>query len=241
VQYLGGKSRIAKRVAASVNEIRRGRLVWEPFCGGLSVSVALGGRVLCTDAHPALIALYQAVAAGWDPPATLTEDEYRAARTLPDSDPRKAFAGFGCSFGGKWFGGYARANESHPKGYAEISRRRILSNVGELVTRGCEFACLDFLAVEPHPIDALIYCDPPYAGTTGYAMTFDVERFRDRVAAWSAFTDVVVSEYAMPWGRVCWEQPVRMSVAGGGQSAMGARTERLYRYGPDRILDRVRI
>lgn len=110
MQYLGGKTRIAKAIAEIVNAERGDRVFWEPFCGGLSVSVKLAahGPGIVSDANPALIALYQAVRDGWDPPGHVSEEEYSAAKALPDSDPRKAFIGFGCSFGGKWFGGYAR-------------------------------------------------------------------------------------------------------------------------------------
>jgi len=61
VQYLGGKTRIAKQIAAEIDKVRRpGQLVWDAFCGGLSVSRALmkNGPVLSTDACAPLIALY---------------------------------------------------------------------------------------------------------------------------------------------------------------------------------------
>lgn len=62
MQYLGGKSRIAKHLAAEIDRVRKpGEWIWEPFCGGLSMTVALSknGPVWATDANPALIALYQ--------------------------------------------------------------------------------------------------------------------------------------------------------------------------------------
>lgn len=82
MQYLGGKSKIAKWLCAAIAPVRRGREFWEPFCGGLSVSVALSesGPGLVSDANHALIALYRAVAAGWDPPSTVSEDDYKRAR-----------------------------------------------------------------------------------------------------------------------------------------------------------------
>lgn len=240
MQYLGGKTRIAKWLVAAMRPSLRDRPWWDAFCGGLSVSLAIadaagrGGMV--TDANPALIALYQAVASGWDPPAVVTEDDYRAARALPDSDPRKAFVGFGCSFGGKWFGGYARAPKQASRTYAGAARTAVLRDVGALVARGCEFALANFLDVEPEPTDLVIYLDPPYAGTTAYGATgqFDYSRFYQRVAGWARHTDVFVSEYAMPaeiGGRLVMEFSHDMSVAGGVQK--DARVERLYRYGPD--------
>lgn len=234
MQYLGGKSRIAKRLAEVVNAIRGPRPFWEPFCGGLSMSVALGGRGIVSDAHPALISLYQAVMAGWDPPESLSEEEYRSARALHDGDPRKAFAGFGCSFGGKWFGGYAR---STGRDFASSCRRVLLEQIDDIRSRGCAIQQINFLSIEPHPTDLVLYLDPPYRGTTGYSLQFDHEVFYRRVSGWARHTTVFVSESAMPWGRVAMEFKHSMSVAGGHQP--DARTERLYRYGPDRMLDAV--
>ncbi len=121
MRYMGGKSRIAKQIAAVIDEHRQpGQLVWDAFCGGLSMSVALSkkGPVLASDACAPLIALYKAVQEGWDPPTEVSRQTYMAAKLLPDSDPMKAFCGFGCSFGGKWFGGYGGPSLHHPTGLA---------------------------------------------------------------------------------------------------------------------------
>jgi DNA adenine methylase len=242
VQYLGGKSRLASKIAAVINTARGPREFWDPFCGGLSVSVALGGRGLITDANPALIALYQAVAAGWDPPQRVSESEYHAARALPDADPLKAFCGFGCSFGGKWFRGYARQRlvDGRWYDYAAGARNALLRDVPALIARGCRFACVDFLAIEPRPTSSVLYLDPPYLDTEGYGAVgrFDHARFYARAAAWSRRTDVFVSEYGFPWGRVVWSHEHKRHLSGGRNAGeANTRTERLYHFGPDRALD----
>lgn len=228
MQYLGGKSRIARRLGEVIREVRRGRRFWDPFCGGLSMSVELSRDApgLASDVSPALISMYKAVAAGWDPPLTLSEAEYLEARTLPDGDPIKAFAGFGCSFGGKWFAGYAR--NSRRDSYASWCRSALLRDIRTLVDRGVEFACLDFMTVEPGPTDEVLYLDPPYFGTTGYsgAPKFDHVAFTDRALRWSRFTDVFVSEYAFPMGRVAAEFPARLSLGVGAPRL--TKTERLF-------------
>jgi DNA adenine methylase len=224
MQYLGGKTRIAKQIAEQINRVRKpGQWVWEPFCGGLSVTVALSkaGPVWATDANPALISLYQAVQNGWQPPSELSEEAYHAAKLLPDSDPLKAFAGFGCAFGGKWFGGYAR--DAGGRSYAQTARRVLLRQL----PLSCAPGCVDFLSVEPREMQALLYCDPPYAGTTGYRFAFDSAKFCLRVAHWSRFTDVFVSEYQFPLGVCVWEKEKAKTVAGGsGGGRVGL--ERLY-------------
>jgi DNA adenine methylase len=164
----------------------------------MAVALSMKGPVFASDIHAPLIALYSAVRAGWDPPASVDAETYAAARALPDSDPLKAFAGFGCSYGGKWFGGYAKANPDHPRGYATHARSALLRDCMRLA----DVACLDFFAVEPGPAEFVIYLDPPYAGTTGYAgvAPFDHDRFVQRVRAWAEHTPVFVSEYDFPIG-----------------------------------------
>lgn len=46
---------------------------------------------------------------GYELPELITPDQYQLIKAHKDWDPVLAgFVGFGCSFGGKWFGGYAR-------------------------------------------------------------------------------------------------------------------------------------
>jgi DNA adenine methylase len=244
MRYLGGKSKIAKELARIIQP--KG-LWWEPFCGGLSMSVQLAkyGPGLVSDAHPALIALYQAVRAGWQPPEAVTEADYQAARGLPDSDPLKAFVGFGCSFGGKYFGGYAaqarartttrvhRGTETFYEDPVRACGKALASDLAALSS--CAVECLDFLKQEPCPGFEVIYCDPPYWGTTGYSTgDFDHETFWALCIAWARLgTRVFVSEYTCPYPGIAWEvwsKPVRVQVAGGHKDSKA--TEKLYRVLP---------
>ena len=166
MQYLGGKWRIAKKLAAKIHEIvPDARECWDPFCGGLSMSVALSayGRVVATDACKPLIALYEAARDGWEPPTEVSREAWQSAKSLPDSDPLKAFIGFGNSFGGKWFGGWAQPDQKND--YARASRNALKRDVPKIAN----FGAIDWVAVEPQKIDAAIYCDPPYDVTAQYA------------------------------------------------------------------------
>jgi DNA adenine methylase len=231
MRYLGGKSNIAKELARIIQP--KG-LWWEPFCGGLSMSVQLAkyGPGLVSDAHPALIALYQAVRAGWQPPEAVTEADYRAARGLPDSDPMKAFIGFGCSFGGRYFEGYARntAGVADPSHFPGVCSRALARDIPTLAR--CQIKHLSFLDQEPTPGFDVIYCDPPYAGTTRYSTgSFDQELFWARCAQWAqAGARVFVSEYSCPFpshAEIVWGKKQIVQVGGSGH-----RTERLYRVLP---------
>ena len=230
MKYLGGKFRLSKQIASIVNAERGGRRFWEPFCGGLNVSphLAAHGHGLISDACRPLVALYKAVQRGWDPPSVVSESEYAAARALPDDDPMKAFVGFGCSFGGKWFAGYARSGDGK-RNYADEARRSLLRDVPRIAN--CRIVCLDFLAIQPRrDADLVIYCDPPYANTTAYAgaPAFDSAAFWDLVRGWERYgVPVFVSEYECPIpSRVVWERRHKSSVA---RTTVLETTERLFR------------
>jgi hypothetical protein len=85
--------------------------IWEPFCGGGAVTLALskaGFKVHASDIHHDLIMMWRAVMAGDEGVyADVTEEEYNALKNAPSS-ARRGFVGFGASFGGSWFGGYGR-------------------------------------------------------------------------------------------------------------------------------------
>lgn len=236
MRYLGGKSRIARKLAARIREIvPDAEVYWDPFCGGLSMSVALSkyAPVLASDACAPLIALYKAVRAGWVPPSAVSEDEWRAAKFLPDTNPLKAFCGFACSFGAKWFGGYdaePRRKQYTKRGqptksmWADPARAGAARLPDDVATLS-DIECIDWLEWPAVDFGGVLYLDPPYAGTTGYDAVglFDSRAFIGRVRAWSEHAHVFVSEYDFSLGECVWK-------ATGGSRGVGTRAsdERLY-------------
>jgi DNA adenine methylase len=218
MQYMGGKQRISRHLAEIIDSYRSpGQPVWDAFCGGLSMSAALSqkGPVLSSDICVPLICLYQSIKDGWIPPAKeITRLEYEAAKTLDDTDPLKAFIGFGCSFGGKWFGGYAGGTNGHsPLTYTQLAARNVVESVENCFG---DFRHIDFLECSPSiyadclfPSQSprfVLYLDPPYKDTTtyGYSKSFDYQKFIARVEEWSQFHIVLVSEYKFPLGERIW-------------------------------------
>jgi DNA adenine methylase len=220
VKYLGGKAHIAKELAAFIAARHADRwLFLEPFMGGGNMTAALAPHFsfgFASDVVPDLALLYEALQAGWVPPEALSAEEYATLRYAPPSAMR-AFAGFGCSFGGKWFGGYARATRPSDD-YAGASDAPLRRNYAgeesrsgrraDAATRNVEFrtASYDTWPVIP---GAVVYCDPPYAATTGYSCGgFDHGKFWNVMRGWRAGgAHVYVSEYAAPddW-RCVWER-----------------------------------
>ncbi len=228
MRYLGGKSRLAKHIAQIISP--RG-LWWDPFCGGLSIAVQLSkyGKGIVSDSCEPLISLYRAVARGWIPPDTLSKQEWDSAKELEDSNPFKAFAGFGCSYGGMWFTGYEGrytvVSRTHPNGMIQDKPRAakisLLRDIEQIKRSGSSIVDLDFLNIRPGslPIDT-IYCDPPYAGTASYGAVnkFNHEKFWDYCALWSRRAEVFVSELSCPLRHeLVWSREYEKRVGAQGQ------------------------
>ncbi len=217
VQYLGGKHYLAKPIVQAMRQATNEMVpVWEPFCGGGSVTVQLAkvfSEVEASDIHLPLVAMWRALQLGWDPPQSVTEAEFDAAAQLPDTDPRKAFIGFGCTFGGIWFA--KRFPENH-KTSVRYTRNAVLRQARQLSR--VTFNHYSFFERPPRSEHLVIYCDPPYANTTTYRGTpgFDHMAFWLRCQEWvQCGVRVFVSEFACPIPhRVVWEKPRRICVRG---------------------------
>ena len=199
MQYFGGKQRIAPKLSAFMQPFVRDSYV-EPFVGGGAMMSAITAPVrIGADINCALRNMWRALANGWIPPESVSEAEYAAVRAAANpNDPLTAFVAIGCSFSGKWFGGYARG--AIGRNYAANAAHSLAKKMVYL--QNVEWRCSDYRALEC-PTGSVIYCDPPYQGTTGYAGT-------PAAFNWSSFWDfcrekakldgctVFVSEYAAP-------------------------------------------
>lgn len=227
MQYMGSKARFAKEILPIILQDRTdGQWYVEPFCGGANVIDKVTGNRIANDFHPHLICLLQAVSNGWVPPSDVSEEEYKEAKSAKSIDPLTAFIGFGCSFGTKWFGGYARNKMG--TNYAKMNAVNLLKQAPGL--RGIDFRCGSYCDLDI-PENSIIYCDPPYEGTTKYSTSgIDYKAFwrwcRDMA---SAGHKVYVSEYNAPDDFQCvWEKKTHANFDS-GRDGGSERTERLFR------------
>ena len=162
-------------------------------------------RKILHDRHQYLIALLQGVQRGYELPESITPEQCRHIREHKDDDPTLAgFVGFGCSFGGKWFGGYAR--NATGTNYAAQSKRSLLKDMATL--QDATFVCADYRRVCIPP-RAVIYADPPYNNTTGYhGDRFDSAEFwiAMRLLADTGHTVFVSEQEAPPDIQCVWER-----------------------------------
>jgi len=190
--------------------------------GGFKLGPVFGGGANIIDKVPSylakygndineyLIAMLQAVQNGWQPPSNISETDYQNIRHHPQNYSKAlvGFVGIGCSYSGKWWGGYARgkSNRGFERNYCLESKTNLLSQNLTNIT----FTSGTYIDMYI-PENSIIYCDPPYAGTTKYTTgTFDHVKF------WSWCESkvdeghkVFVSEYTAPehW-RCVWSKEV---------------------------------
>lgn len=247
MRYLGGKTKIAKPIAEIINNFTGGGITFVSlFCGSCVIeSLVKAERKILNDKHEYLIAMYKALQNGYELPENLTREEYYEIKANKDKDKALAgFVGFGCSFGGKWFGGYAKNRvrrnycleaKKHTmktwsiENYCGESKRGM--DKAMLGIKDATFTCLDYKDVEIPP-DAIVYCDPPYADTTGYSTSkgFDYNEFWNYMRKLSKTHTVFISEEKAPDDFECiWSKEVKR-VLDVNKSNIQPKVEKLFIY-----------
>jgi len=221
MKYMGSKRRLAKHIAPIIQGyIDKGgyKTYIEPFVGGANMIEA----IQCedkhgSDSHRHLIELMRFVSEGnaHKLPDTITEEEYVAIRDNKDDYPDwlVGFCGFNATFGAKWFGGYARPRKN---GYDRdvICGKIGLEKQGPLIA-DVEFQCHTYRQWAPE--NCVVYCDPPYAGTTKYKDGFDHAdfwRWCKKYAEPQHNNVILVSEYSAPNGVACiWQKEIENTLS----------------------------
>lgn len=228
MKYMGSKARYADQILPIVLAHRGGESLYvEPFMGGANTFHLVDGPKWGNDLNVDVVEMFKAIAEGWEPPTTVTEAEYEAAKTDYSNPRLRGFIGIASSYGGKFFGGYARGKDGkgQPRNYTAESRRNVLRQAPGM--RGAHLTSMSYLEMDI-PDGSVVYCDPPYRGVTQYGGAFDSDKFWEWCAALSATCSVFVSEYAAPRGWRCvWSADTHTSLAKRPDGCKRA-TERLF-------------
>jgi len=227
MQYLGGKSRIAKQIIDIMSAEREEGMTWvEPFMGSGKVISKVSGRRIGADINHEMIALFKAIRGGWKPPTEVTREFYQTIKNNQENytDHLKGFVSIGCAFGGKRWDAYAQNNKG--RNYARCAYDALMKlkpQIKDIELFSCDYNSLNI------PSRSLIYCDPPYANTGGYGFEFDHDEFyqwcRDRVADGHY---LFVSEYNMPSDfQEVWSRETDVTLSPNNNSLK--KVERLYR------------
>lgn len=226
MRYQGGKSHIAKPIAEIINRAG-GTTFVSLFCGSCVIeSLVNADKKILNDKHEYLIAMYKALQNGYELPENLTKEEYQDIKANKDRDKAlTGFVGFGCSFGGKWFGGYAKNSKN--TNYCKQSKTSVLKTMQGL--NNATFICADYKQVGI-PANAIIYADPPYMNTTQYSNSknFNYNEFWDYMRQLSKDHIVFISEENAPEDFECiWQKEVRRTLDS-NKNNMPKKTEKLF-------------
>lgn len=226
MKYLGSKNRISKDIIPIILKNRKpGQWYVEPFCGGCNLIDKIEGPRIANDSNAYLIDMWQALITGWVPPDYVDEVTHSLVKKLPEifDSHFVAFVRFGCSFGADWNGGFARNVKQSAvnseilnkgvKSYCRQSKNNIIKQLPAL--KGVVFNNKSYESLYIYiPDKSIIYCDPPYAGTTGYKDNFCSDSFwnwaRDKSKEGH---EIFISEYKAPADFTCvWQKEIANTI-----------------------------
>jgi len=226
MHYFGGKAKIAIPLSEFLNnQLTSKQPFVDLFCGSCNVVSKINSdRVrVANDLHYELISMWQAVQDGSFQPYRISTEDYTKIKNNRGNYPAwlLGFVGFGLSFSGKYFGGYARNSrgDDYFKNCTNSINKKAANISDVLFSSGSYKDC----AV---PDKSLLYCDIPYKGTTKYSTgSFDHNEFY----VWAESMQrsghtVLVSEYKhnLPDGwHIVWEHNSKKDIrnAAGEQEA----------------------
>lgn len=203
MKYMGSKNRIAKYILPIMLEYRKEGQYWvEPFVGGANMIDKVEGNRIGSDSNPYLLKTLLFIRGNKRliplNNKEYTEEMYLKAKNMKSKEllksPIDCFALFNYSFGSKFKGGWSRNKRGTD--YVKECVKNILKQSENI--QGVNFVEAEYQSLIIPP-KSIIYCDPPYYGTTKYKVSFNHSEFwqwcRDKVKEGHM---VFVSEYNAP-------------------------------------------
>lgn len=201
MKFMGSKARLSRELLAVMLPFRREKQLWvEPFVGGANLLDKVTGPRLASDVNPNVISALKTIRDNLrlipKQNSEFQEQDYLEIRKDP-SHPLFGYVGFALSYGGKWFGGWCRDSLQRRDYVAEAYRNAAKQSK---LLQGAKLLCCSYSKLKI-PARSIVYCDPPYQGTTKYSAsnTFDYDHFWEWVRSLRNLGHTVfVSEYAAP-------------------------------------------
>lgn len=229
MKYMGSKRRIAKHILPIMLQEaeKHGLTTWvEPFVGGGNMidKVPKSYKRVGYDVNDHTIHAMIGIRDHLDElPDSVSEGLYKTIKgTAPD--PVNSWIRFEMSFASKLDGGYAR--NSLGTDYAKCAKN--LAHKQSPLIQGIDFHCANYQDLDFK--DCLIYCDPPYKDSTGYAVKgFNHDDFYDWCRNQAKKNIVFVSEYSMPDDFIeVWHGEIKTNFASSRKKATHQAVEKLF-------------
>ena len=231
---MGSKQRLVKDILPIIlNDKKDNQFYVEPFAGGMNSISEVSGYRIANDIHYYLIEMWKKLCDGWIPDK-ITKEIYDDVRKNLNKYESYfiGWVGFNCSYSGKWFGGFA--GETKTKiGTIRDYQLEAIKNVNNQVykMKGIIFENKSYYDLDIPP-NSIVYCDPPYKGTTKYVNDFNHDNFWDWVRKINNQGHTVfISEYNAPDDFECvWKKEIKSSLSANGKSGGSkASVEKLFR------------
>jgi DNA adenine methylase len=222
MKYVGGKHLQAKYYVPIINilleEFGDSPTTYiEPFIGGGNIFAKVGAenknlvQRIGMDIDCDLIALWEYLRDNPEAPDIIPIDRetYYDVKANPASyEPYfRAYVSIACSYRAKKWGGFARdttdRKTNKTRQYTSEGISRIKKDAA-LLKPNDTFYCLDYLEIKSESLtnNTVMYCDPPYANTTGYREgSFNHEEFWTWVVSLKQAkpeAKILVSEFTIP-------------------------------------------
>lgn len=220
MKYMGSKNRIAKHILPIMLKDRKEGQYWvEPFVGGANMIDKVTGNRIGGEFNQYIARMWDSLSCGWTP-RNIDKEEYSLIKTNKDqyNEDFVGWVGIACSYSGKWFGGFAGKVKTK-QGIRDYQKEAFIN----LEKQRPNILCVEFKHASYDelniPANSIIYCDPPYEGTTGYKGKFNHADFWQwcREKSKEGHT-VFISEYSAPDDFECiWRQEVKSSLSANGK------------------------
>lgn len=242
MRYMGSKARFKDAIISEIHNIALitgSNTYVEPFAGGFNIvpDVRLANRH-ANDINHYVVALFNKLReSGTDGfPSNISELDWYEIKYNKDEyeDWLVGLAGIYASFNGRWFNDYGgnfknssgKPIERYNEGIRSLKREFKYKDK----FKGIKVTSWDYRDIDI-PDGAIVYCDPPYRGTTGYGVEFNHDEFDGWVRELSKRCVVIISEYEMPDDFVVLRELGKSgNTISAGQSDLGGREEKLFIY-----------
>jgi len=211
---MGSKNRIAKEILPIILKDRKyGQWYVETMVGGANMIDKVDGNRIGSDINnyliEALISIRDCLSDLPKNNKEFTESDYKNLRKNDDYK-YKGYAGFAFSYSGKWLGGWCR-DGLNKRDYVNESYKNALNQSESL--KGIRFINESYDKLEI-PDNSIIYCDPPYQGTTSYKDGFNHVYFWNWCREMKKLGHTIfISEYNAPEDFTCvWKKEVNSSL-----------------------------
>jgi DNA adenine methylase len=207
---MGSKARVSKEVSKIINKTiqeLKTNIYIEPFVGGANMIEHIECEIKYGyDTNNYLIEFFKALQQKWNPldNIDMTKELYNDIKDNKDKYQPciVALAGFCATYNAKWFGGYAgivKTKIGTERNYYNEAVRNVLKQINKL--KDVKFETKNYNDLDMH--NAVIYCDPPYEGTTKYKDDFNHQEYWEWVRERSKDNMVFCSEYNAPDDFIC--------------------------------------